>query len=142
MAQKTYHNFFQIHGLENKSYEGISLGINNYGYENVWFSLEVSLELMKDLNQDWQHSPTEECIVYDNKEDVFLYTHNLLDEGDVIKFKPQKINNKKVYGIGSSTWCWHTEESMKLLRKESQQTEIVPDRVLNKAPHLKLVISR
>lgn len=132
---------YQIQGVEHKSYEGFSLGNKFFDYECPWFSLEVSLELMKDLNEYWANTPTEECIIYDKKEDCFLYTHKLLEEGQVIKFKAQKHNNKKVYGIGSSSWCWYTENSMQKELK-LQGKEINFERVNNKQSHLKLVVNK
>lgn len=131
--------FFQIYGLEHKSYEGLTSGDNWNGYECPWFSFEVATQLMHDLNESWKDSSTDESIVYDKEKDAFLYVHNMLEDNEIIKFSATKKNNKKVYGIGTYSWCWYKESDMEKEILDKKESYLQPIKVKNKEPHLKLV---
>lgn len=138
MNRNVKKDFFQIQGLEHKSYEGITIGDFFNDYECPLFSLDVAMEIMKDLNISWENGVTEEAIIYDKYADEFLYTHALLNE-EYIKFKPKTINNKKLYGIGYFSWCWKTEQDMQE-ELQLQRKSIDFERVEKKKPLLRLVV--
>ncbi|WP_175888186.1 hypothetical protein [Burkholderia contaminans] len=94
---------FQIDG--GKEYKGFSQGQYWNGFECPFFTLEVAQEIAKDMNA----VTTEEKLVYDEAQDTFIYQVDYYPEDEWEKFEATMIEGKKLYGVGSFSWCWDGE---------------------------------